>query len=176
MNVLTKKKLNDILDLVISGTNFNEILEKKFSNNLKKKNEWFNKNKSNFSDEEMKILIDFMNYEKEENTEVLPKITDKETEHKSNTSVILSKFQDKNLEKKFIYLLDHIDDFLKIGEKLENELMIPKDLLNLPSIIKTMRVSKEISDEFDEFCMNHKNYTKIQILNFVLKDFMNRYK
>lgn len=191
MNTLTKKKLNDILNLVIAGTNFNEILEKKFSNNLKKKNEWFSKNKSDFSDEEIAILTDFMNYEKEENTnvlqkitddkiensntEVLPKITDEEEEYKSNTDVILNKFKDKNLEKKFIYLLDHIDEFLKIGKKLENELMIPKELLNLPSVIKTMRVSKEISDEFDEFCSNHKNYTKIQILNFALKDFINKY-
>ncbi|WP_349764449.1 hypothetical protein, partial [Fusobacterium sp. SYSU M8D902] len=149
------------------------------------------KNKSDFSDEEIAILTDFMNYEKEENTnvlqkitddkiensntEVLPKITDEEEEYKSNTDVILNKFKDKNLEKKFIYLLDHIDEFLKIGKKLENELMIPKELLNLPSVIKTMRVSKEISDEFDEFCSNHKNYTKIQILNFALKDFINKY-
>lgn len=192
MNTLTKKKLNDILNLIVAGTNFNEILEKKFSNSLKKKNEWFNKNKSDFSNEEIQILSDFMNYEKEENTsvlqkitddkieesntEVLPKITEKEEEYNSNTNVILNKFKDKNLEKKFIYLLDHIDEFLKIGEKLENELMIPKELLDLPSVIKTMRVSKEISDEFDEFCSNHKNYTKIQILNFVLKDFMERYK
>lgn len=191
MNTLTKKKLNDILNLVIAGTNFDEILEKKFSNNLKKKNEWFSKNKSDFSDEEIQILTDFMNYEKEENTkvlqkitddkiensntEVLPKITDEEEEYKSNTDVILNKFKDKNLEKKFLYLLDNIDEFLKIGKKLENELMIPKELLNLPSVIKTMRVSKEISDEFDEFCSNHKNYTKIQILNFALKDFINKY-
>lgn len=116
------------------------------------------------------------NVVEEENTEVLQKITDEENQdYKNTTPAIAERFKNKDLENKFLYLLDNIDELLKIGKRFENDLVIPKELLDLPSIVKSMRLSKQISDEFDDFCSRHKNYSKIQILNFVLREFMEKY-
>lgn len=194
MNKLTKKKLDDILAMINAGNDFDYIVEKKFGKSYQKKNEWLEKYSFSFTQEEKEILKDFYSSQKsevtnvlqditentnvveEENTEVLQKITDEENQdYKNTTPAIAERFKNKDLENKFLYLLDNIDELLKIGKRLEDDLVIPKELLDLPSIVKSMRVAKEISDEFDDFCSRHKNYSKIQILNFALKDFMEKY-
>lgn len=196
MNKLTKKKLDDILNLISAGNDFDYIVEKKFGKSCQKKNEWIDKYRFEFTKGEQELLQAFYNYNSqksevtnvlqditensnvvdEKNTEVLQKITDEENQnYKNTTPAIAERFKNKDLENKFLYLLDNIDELLKIGKRLEDDLVIPKELLDMPSIVKSMRVAKEISDEFDDFCSRHKNYSKIQILNFALKDFMEKY-
>ena len=105
----------------------------------------------------------------EKNTDDLQKTTNK-------TSLVISeRLQNEELGKKFLYFLDNIDEFISIGRKAENDLLIPNEILLMSSFSTSLRISREVLDKFNKFCNEHKNYSKIQILNFALLEFVNKY-
>lgn len=105
----------------------------------------------------------------EKNTDDLQETTNK-------TSLVISeRLQNEELGKKFLYFLDNIDEFISIGRKAENDLLIPNEILLMSSFSTSLRISREVLDKFNKFCNEHKNYSKIQILNFALLEFVNKY-
>lgn len=105
----------------------------------------------------------------EKNTDDLQETTNK-------TSLVISeRLKNEELGKKFLYFLDNIDEFISIGRKAENDLLIPNEILLMSSFSTSLRISREVLDKFNKFCNEHKNYSKIQILNFALLEFVNKY-
>lgn len=164
----------------------------------KKFEEWLQENYKAFTKKELKILKFEMletTTEQQETTEKIePEIleatndlqenTDKKEEKNTNdlhettnkTSLVISeRLQNEELGKKFLYFLDNIDEFISIGRKAENDLLIPNEILLMSSFSTSLRISREVLDKFNKFCNEHKNYSKIQILNFALLEFVNKY-
>lgn len=114
-------------------------------------------------------LQETTNKKEEKNTDDLQETTNK-------TSLVISeRLKNEELGKKFLYFLDNIDEFISIGRKAENDLLIPNEILLMSSFSTSLRISREVLDKFNKFCNEHKNYSKIQILNFALLEFVNKY-
>lgn len=156
----------------------------------KKFEEWLQENYKAFTKKELKILkfeILETTTEQQETTEKIePEIleatndlqenTDDLQETTNKTSLVISeRLQNEELGKKFLYFLDNIDEFISIGRKAENDLLIPNEILLMSSFSTSLRISREVLDKFNKFCNEHKNYSKIQILNFALLEFVNKY-
>lgn len=156
----------------------------------KKFEEWLQENYKAFTKKELKILkfeILETTTEQQETTEKIePEIleatndlqenTDDLQETTNKTSLVISeRLQNEELGKKFLYFLDNIDEFISIGRKAENNLLIPNEILLMSSFSTSLRISREVLDKFNKFCNEHKNYSKIQILNFALLEFVNKY-
>lgn len=94
-----------------------------------------------------------------------------------NTDVIIGDLLSQDdIKEKFVYLLSNIDEFLGIKKQIDKNLVIPIDLLESESIGVTVRVWKSTLDDFKQFCKEHKNYTKIQLMSYALIEFMEKYK
>lgn len=164
----------------------------------KKFEEWLQENYKAFTKKELKILKFEMLETTTEQQETTKKVeveipkatndlqenTDKKEEKNTNdlhettnkTSLVISeRLQNEELGKKFLYFLDNIDEFISIGRKAENDLLIPNEILLMSSFSTSLRISREVLDKFNKFCNEHKNYSKIQILNFALLEFVNKY-
>lgn len=103
-------------------------------------------------------------------------VTNNLQETTNKTSLVISeRLKNEELGKKFLYFLDNIDEFISIGRKAENDLLIPNEILLMSSFSTSLRISREVLDKFNKFCNEHKNYSKIQILNFALLEFVNKY-
>ena len=124
---------------------------------------------------ELEILKDTDNLQ--ETTKQKAKTTDdlQETAENETSIVISERLKNEELSKKFLYFLDNIDEFISIGRKAENDLLIPNEILLMSSFSTSLRISREVLDKFNKFCNEHKNYSKIQILNFALLEFVNKY-
>lgn len=115
-----------------------------------------------------------------ENTEELQENTKEDTkepqENTNQTALVISeKLKNEELGKKFLYFLDNIDEFIRIGEKAQNDLMIPIEIMEMKSFPTSVRISKEVLEKFNRFCDEHKNYSKMQLMNFALSEFVDRY-
>ena len=115
-----------------------------------------------------------------ENTKEIQKNTKEDTEKIQETTnqttlVISEKLKNEELGKKFLYFLDNIDEFIRIGEKAQNDLMIPREIMEMKSSPTSVRISKEVLEKFNRFCDEHKNYSKMQLMNFALSEFVDRY-
>nr|CRY95011.1 hypothetical protein [uncultured prokaryote] len=161
---------------------------------------WLEENHQNFTAEELKILgytsddestkeitteteeIEVL--EKENHTGKLQEITngkEEETEKslklQTNTDVILGDLLSQDdIKEKFIYFLTNIDEFLGIKKQMDKNLVIPSDLLKSESVGVTVRLWKSTLEEFNKFCEEHKNYTKLQLMSYALTEFMEKYK
>lgn len=147
---------------------------------------------SYFSQEELNILdysSNNINYDNismfdevgkpiEETTEKIQENTEVETTPKlqQNTSLILADMlKNEELANKFIFLLNNIDEILQVKQIVKENMIIPNEILNMEAFPTSVRVSKKLLEQFNEFCNNNKNYSKIQILNFALYDFLQKY-
>lgn len=96
---------------------------------------------------------------------------------KNNTDIILSELLSQDdVKDKFIYFLSNIDEFLGIKKQLEKNLVIPPSLLKNEAIGVTVRLWKSTIEEFNKFCDEHKNYTKLQLMSYALTEFLEKYK
>lgn len=115
-----------------------------------------------------------------ETTDELQENTEEDTkepqENTNQTALVISeKLKNEELGKKFLYFLDNIDEFIRIGEKAQNDLMIPIEIMEMKSFPTSVRISKEVLEKFNRFCDEHKNYSKMQLMNFALSEFVDRY-
>lgn len=59
---------------------------------------------------------------------------------------------------------------------VEKTIFIPNEVLELESFPTSVRISKELLERFNKLCLNYKNYSKIQLLNYVLYEFLEKYE
>ncbi len=180
---------NDTLKKIVTKKKTDTTLFYKKSELVK----FLDKYSSYFSQEELNILeyhsenINFDNISmfdetgkltEEKTTEKLQENTEVETIPKlqQNTSVVLTEMlKNEELTNKFIFLLNNIDEILQVKQIVKENMVIPSEILNLEAFPTSVRVSKKLLDQFNEFCNKNKNYSKIQILNFALYDFLQKY-
>lgn len=200
MRVNTDEKIHTLKNYIqlFGADTLNKIITKKKTDTtlFYKKSElikFLDKYSSYFSQEELNILeyhsknIDFESISMfdetgkptdEKTTEKLQENTEVETTPKlqQNTSVVLMEMlKNEELANKFIFLLNNIDEILQVKQIVKENMVIPNEILNLEAFPTSVRVSKKLLDQFNEFCNKNKNYSKIQILNFVLYDFLQKY-
>lgn len=48
-------------------------------------------------------------------------------------------------------------------------------IMEMKSSPTSVRISKEVLEKFNRFCDEHKNYSKMQLMNFALSEFVDRY-
>lgn len=119
------------------------------------------------------------NIEKVEKEKTTNEIQDntKNRELQDNTFVLIKeKLENKEIANKFIFLLDNIDSILDVKKMVENNIMIPKELLDLDTYVTSMRINKGLLDRFNNLCLDYKNYSKIQMLNFAIYEFLEKYE
>ena len=166
---VTEKKLEEKLQEITNGKTETEV-EK--DDNVEKLQE----NTKVISDSEYKEEITTKN---EENSSVIEKNTEEKTQEitKNNTDIILSELLSQDdVKDKFVYFLSNIDEFLGIKKQLEKNLVIPPSLLKNEAIGVTVRLWKSTIEEFNKFCDEHKNYTKLQLMSYALTEFLEKYK
>lgn len=145
-----------------------------------------------FTDEELELLeynknsdeiIEYIDISDEEKKEVKEKTTGKLQETTTNLDiqkntfvVIKEKLENEDIANKFIYLLDNIDTILAGKKMVEKTIFIPNEVLELESFPTSVRISKELLERFNKLCLNYKNYSKIQLLNYVLHEFLEKYE
>lgn len=116
----------------------------------------------------------------ENNTEVLQENTNGAITKGLQQITVVNEISEmmKNVElvSKFKYFLENIDKILNIQEQSEGRIIVPKDILKMKSVVKSIRVSEEIMQEFDELCDDNRNYSKINLLNLALREFIDKYK
>ena len=125
-----------------------------------------------------KIEVEIVENTKEpqETTKETTEDTKEPQETTNQTALVISeKLKNEELGKKFLYFLDNIDEFIRIGEKAQNDLMIPREIMEMKSFPTSVRISKEVLEKFNRFCDEHKNYSKMQLMNFALSEFVDRY-
>ena len=113
--------------------------------------------------------------EKEKTTNKIQNNTKSGELQKDTFVLIREKLEDKEIANKFIFLLDNIDSILDVKKMVENNIMIPKELLDLDTYVTSMRINKELLDRFNNLCLEYKNYSKIQMLNFAIYEFLEKY-
>lgn len=145
-----------------------------------------------FTDEELELLkynknsneiIEYIDILDEEKKEVKEKTTPKLQETTKNFNiqkntfvVIREKLENEDIANKFIYLLDNIDAILAGKKMVEKTIFIPNEVLELESFPTSVRISKELLERFNKLCLNYKNYSKIQLLNYILYEFLEKYE
>jgi len=156
MNVLTRNKLNDIIQLVKNGTPEKEIIKIKFGRNNKRMRDWVKKLEPELTPEEKEILSFKINHTKEiiKKSNIIPEINFKAIELLEAHEKRLKALEDK---------LESRMDELEV-------LTIDNEVLKLKSVVRSVRVNPDlIADKYP-------NYSKTNLLNQAIKEFINKYK
>jgi len=166
MNKATRKKLDDIIQLLKNGVSEKEIIKIKFGRNNKRMKDWLSKIYQELTSEEIKLL----SFENIRAKELVPEVDKNEIA------------TDINL--KAIQLLEEHEKRLKALEsKLEprmNEevevLIINDDILRLKSVVRSVRINPELINDFNSIADKHLNYSKTNLLNQAIYEFIKKYK
>lgn len=161
MQQQTKKKIDEIQKMINAGVEEKEIIKRKFKSSPKAYKEWIEK---------------FGNYLEIKNKEI---IVQKERGIEE-VNFIPSQ---KDIEK-LKSLLENADDLLELLNKNVvcdtdniNILYVPDEFLKLEDVkVSTVRLSKKIEEQFNEFVAREKRYSKTSLLNLALVEFIERYK
>lgn len=176
--ITTKNEENSNIKKKNMEEKLQEITNEKFETEVEKDDnvEKLQENTKVISDSKSKEEITTKN---EENSSVIEKNTEEKTQEitKNNTDIILSELLSQDdVKDKFVYFLSNIDEFLGIKKQLEKNLVIPPSLLKNEAIGVTVRLWKSTIEEFNKFCDEHKNYTKLQLMSYALTEFLEKYK
>lgn len=167
MNHQTEKKAKEIQELIKNGYNLKDILQKKFNRSNSKLKEHLEKVKDIYTNEELKVLEGM----EENQVSILEKEPIK--------TVDIFKMEEMEVLKELIKNGGEILNLIKNKNNFEikDHLLISDRVMNLKDYkITSIRLSKEIEQEFNELCEVHKGYSKTMILNYALEEFIKKYK
>ena len=165
MNVLTRNKLNEIVQLVKNGTPEKEIIKIKFGRNNKRMRDWIKKLDPELTPEEREILSFKINQTKKHDLEV-----------QNNDNLSEVSFKAIQLLEEHEKRLKALED--KLGPHMDEleVLTIDNDILKLKSVIKSVRINQDLINEFNLIAGKYPNYSKTNLLNQAIKDFIKKYK
>lgn len=174
MNSATKKKLKDTIDLLLDGATEKDILNKKFNRDRSKMTAWIKKWFEEFTPQEKKLL----SFEKHEIVKQ-PKET--------NIGVPMDALKILERHEKRLKDLDQYEKRLKDLElKLESQtidnscnidvLHIGDDILKLKSVVRSIRINSDLTDQLNLIAEKHLNYSKTNLWNQMLSEFIEKYK
>lgn len=139
--------------------------------------EFMNKYINEFDDEQLKILGFSYNTTPAENLEVIDEKEVPVPKDFYQISPALKTINNsKELGDKLLLLLNNLDNILEVTQEKANRLIVPQEVLDKKPVPASIRISREILDEFYDLCRNFKNYTKTELLNYALYEFIKRYK
>lgn len=179
MNWQTKKKIDDIVEQIKSGTEFKDIVRTKFKGTIRYYDEWVDKIKDELDKKTYKILVEAKNKK-------AIKVTDKKEKHE----IVLPAhpvFKVVNSPEKLSALNDllvHSEDLMKLLQgKSEKHVMDSHDILHISgevlklkdTKIKSMRISGTLLKKFDALADEHPNYTKTNLINAAISEFVEKY-
>lgn len=161
MQPTTRKKINEIQEMINNGVEEKEIIKTKFRSSPKSYKEWIEK---------------FGDYLVRENLEVT-------IQHEGVENQIEFIPTTKDLEK-LKSLLDNADSLLELLKKDKvcdkddiNILYVPDEFVKLEDVkVSTVRLSKAIEERFNKFVADQKRYSKTSLLNLALVEFLEKYK
>jgi hypothetical protein len=177
VNWQTKKKVDDILEQIKSGAEFKDIIKTKFRGTVKYYDEWLEKIKDKLDIETYKILSEVKNKK------------DIKTETEKHEIILPAHpfFKAVNSPEKLSALNDlltHSEDLIKLlqdkskGHTMDSHdiLHISGEVLKLKDIkIKSMRISETLLKKFDALANEHPNYTKTNLINAAISEFVEKY-
>lgn len=193
-NGTTERKIKEVQGLLRAGTPVKQIVKEKFHSGIKTYLEFLNRNSEHFNDFPQAFDI-------KPRGEVAET---KKTANKSLVDV--SKFsigdlQEKNLEKlsaeelgkllilyapKLLSMISQAQHVEKINKfinekdnliKLDDVLVVPEEILKAADKRnRTLRLSEKLEKEFDEVVTQYGMYSKTDLLNLAVKDFIIKYR
>lgn len=165
MNTATRKKLNEIVKLIEDGATEKDILSKKFKRDKSKMTAWINKLSSEFTLKE-KELLSFEKYEivkqsKEANRGVPVRTLEILEQHEKRLRDLELKLAGQNQSNNL-----RGADILHIDE----------DILKLKSVVRSIRINTDLTDQLNLIAEKHLNYSKTNLWNQMLSEFIEKYK
>lgn len=193
-NGTTQRKINEIIEMVKSGASTREIIKKKFNGGVKAFNDFLERNKTAFNDFPFLFGVEYQNKmpntKKTANNELIElsnyKIENLEIENLKNlNSESLGKLLIM-FAPELLGMLNEAKHLKKINNFIEekNNLIKLDDVLVVPAQVleakdkrnRTLRLSEKIENEFDDLIKNYKIYSKTDLLNFAILEFIEKYK
>ena len=175
MNTATRKKLNEIVKLIQGGANEKDILNNKFNRNRSKMKDWINKFSNEFTPQEKDMLL-FKKYEvvkqsKEANM-AIPVNALEILERHDKRLKDLDKYEQrlKDLELKFE------SQVLEDNAYSTDVLHIDDSILKLKSVVRSIRINNDLTYQLNIIAEKHLNYSKTNLWNQMLSEFIEKYK
>lgn len=103
----------------------------------------------------------------------------KKSDEKENISSETMDFSPSQLIIEINSLKEKMDIFTKKYSQEKKILDIPKEMFSISeNNVKraTFRVEENILEDLEKFCIQHKEYNKTMIINFMIKEFLENYK
>lgn len=151
----TRKKLDEILEMIRNGATKKEVRTKKFSRNPNTMKEWIKKVSKELTDDE-KRLLSF--------TDIQAPLVIKEPV--SLPMKVISKVEDheKQLEA-YNERLEALESIIKENTEITsatttNVLIVDDKILKSKAITRSIRVCPEIINEFNQLAEDHRNFSK----------------
>lgn len=151
------QKIEEIKKMLGDGVSEKDIINKKFKRSVKLYNDWMLKYKDYFFNESLEIV-------------------------EVNNNLPINNFNPSDIGKLKIL----VDNFEEIMSSINNKsyiedvaevLNIPNELLKIEDVtLLSVRLSKEIKKQFDEFSEENKQYSKTTLLNFAILEMIKKYK
>lgn len=175
MNYQTEQKINNIKEAIKKGESLKEI-DKKYFGSIKKKKDFFTKNKEHFTADELAFLEFSEAGEKEEVKTVENREVDKTNEQTSQLT---------NLEANFFKDTDNLKALIEIVQKYrsrsENMEIIESGVITIPAEAKlkldrnmAVKVNGELYDKIVE--MSYKNKVgKGELVTYILWEFYKKH-
>ena len=165
MRTATRNKLNEIMKLIKAGSTEKDIVKTKFARNLKQMREWVEKISPDLTFEE-KQLLSF-----KENKLVVKSTSNLPLEINFKALQLL-----EDHEKRLKDLENKLEDSLKekIGEV--ELLLVNDDILRLKSTVRSVRVNIDLMAEFGLIADKNLKYSKTNLLNQAILEFVEKYK
>lgn len=165
MNAATRKKLDEIVKLIEDGATKKDILSKKFNRDKSKMTGWVKKLSSEFTPKE-KELLSFEKYEivkqsKETNIGIPVETLEILEQHEKRLRDLELKLESQNSADNICSM-----DILHIGD----------DILKLKSVVRSIRINTDLTDQLNIIAEKHLNYSKTNLWNKMLFEFIQKYK
>lgn len=171
LNHQTKKKIEEVKQLINDRIELKDIIKLKFTTK-NKKNAWLEENKQHFTPQEL-LYLDFSETPKLVEVEEI----EEKREEKQFPSISFSKIEKLSTNERMALLLS--DETLQALQTLVNtqvnqnqENQIPLEYLRLTDIkVKNCRISDSIYNNLVEYC-NQNNLTITSVLNYIIDSFL----
>lgn len=165
MNKATRRKLDEIVKLIENGTTKKDILSKKFNRVKSKMTAWINNLSSELTPKE-KELLSFGKYEiveqpKKINIGIPVETLEILEQHEKRLRDLELKLKNQNSNDDVCSM-----DMLHIGD----------DILKLKSVVKSIRINTDLTDQLNIIAEKHRNYSKTNLWNKMLSEFIEKYK
>lgn len=182
MRADTRRKLDRLLTAIKDGKSQKEIKDLYFNRTIKKLTDFIHKMilDSSVTKDEKKLLNKLLEpvSKKEEKLEIV-----------KQDKVLVKALQVLESHEKKIKFFESYEERIKVLESklkaqnqkvtepvIKDHLIINEEIKNLKSDIRSIRINKELMAEFNEVADEYPRYSKTNLINMAIKEFVDKYK